>query len=153
MHSPNPVIIHSYSHFEPITFCEALSEPTPHCKTKLVVLSKEWLPYSCRQAEEIMVRLCITNCIRQPLRKLPRLSYNHDLALCNHPSSHREDGRSPGQLQKEGPRNMDCARRVWGHAHRRFYMLWSVFWGLLKLFFVHTQYMYTCMSMPVIAYL
>ena len=28
--------------------------------------------------------LCITNCIMQPQSKLPRLSYNHDLAVCNH---------------------------------------------------------------------
>ena len=32
---------------------------------------------------------------------------------------------------------MDCVRGVWGHKILRFYMVSSVFWGFLRLFFVH----------------
>ena len=32
---------------------------------------------------------------------------------------------------------MDCVRGVWGHEILRFYMVSSVFWELLRLFFVH----------------
>jgi len=45
-----------------------------------------------------LVRLYITNCIRQPQRKPPRvLSYNHDLAVCNH----RERGHTSPACIKE----------------------------------------------------
>ena len=43
-----------------------------------------------------------------------------------------------------GPYKMDCVRGLWGHppGNLRLYMLWSVFWGLLRFFFVHAYSTY-----------
>ena len=63
-------------------------------------------------------------------------------------SSIREDCGGPGQIHKWGPY---YRLGVWGHAPRiffffffflRFYMLWSVFWGLLRLLFEPTYSTY-----------
>ena len=44
----------------------------------------------------------------------------------------------PRANTKSGTHKIDCGRRVWGHAPKeilRFKVLWSVFWGLMRLFF------------------
>ena len=60
----------------------------------------------------------------------------------------RKDWGGPGQRQKVGPHKMDCVRGSGARPQEilRFYMLWSVFWGFMRLFFVHAHSTYntTC---------
>ena len=59
----------------------------------------------------------------------------------------REDWRDPGQIQKVGPGNMNCARGVWGMPPGNFLSLHALKWVLGApevLFRACTQYICTC---------
>ena len=55
----------------------------------------------------------------------------------------REDCWGPGQIQKVEP--LLCERGL-GACPRKFYMPWSVFWGLLRLLFTHAYSIYIIAS-------
>ena len=52
----------------------------------------------------------------------------------------------PRANTKSGAYAIVCLRGGWGHAPRKFYMLWSVFWGLLRLLFTHAYSAYIIAS-------
>ena len=54
----------------------------------------------------------------------------------------REDWGGPGQIQKVGPLQNGLCERGGPQEILRFYMLWSVFRGLLRLFFEHAHSTY-----------